>query len=449
MRIVLDLGTSYTWRRPAVGIVRTERKFAEYLLSRPDLDVAFCRLDQKEWVHVAIPFEEVRELLRETREPAAPPPPTTRDHAMNAARRVGRILPKPLRRQAKMLVRAGRSFTKDAVRLAVDRLQPRRGSLPGTDPTGFPDGSPDPELFRFHRNDVYFSMGQDWVQNSIEEVGRARRAIGFEAVLFCYDTIPVNYPHLTMHDFQEEFKSYLVDVAQAASRVVAISQATKDDFFALLDDAGVHRPPVDVVHLGTDLSVDGAGDDPMAADLRGRPYVLCVGTIEARKNHEVLYHAWDRLAAKHGDRMPQLVVVGLPGWGVTDLLYRIRMNPRTRNRIQIFENVTDGELTWLYRNALFTVFPSFYEGWGLPVVESLALGTPCIASNTPAVVEASQGMAIAIDPLDVPAWVAAIERLWLEGSAREEIASRLQRDYHAQTWQDFGESLVRIATELA
>ncbi|HMB08316.1 MAG TPA: glycosyltransferase, partial [Isosphaeraceae bacterium] len=130
-----------------------------------------------------------------------------------------------------------------------------------------------------------------------------------------------------------------------------------------------------------------------------------------------------------------------------DLLTRIRTNPAVKDRIRIFDNLGDAELAWLYRNCLFTVFPSLYEGWGLPVVESLALGKPCICSTAPAVVEASQGMATALDPLDLPAWVAAVERLWLDPEARD-LATRRLREFHAQTWREHGESLVAIARKM-
>jgi glycosyltransferase involved in cell wall biosynthesis len=130
-------------------------------------------------------------------------------------------------------------------------------------------------------------------------------------------------------------------------------------------------------------------------------------------------------------------------------MFRIRTNPWLHGRIVIFDNVPDGELVWLYRNCLFTVFPSHYEGWGLPVVESFALGKPCVCSTAPAVLEAAQGLGVALDPLDTPAWCREIERMWKEPGVRESSAARLRQGFRAQTWQAHGARLLSIARQTA
>ena len=490
MRIVLDLATSWFWNRPPVGIVRTERRFAQFLLSHEDVPVAFCRYDKTLGRHVAVETTVVRKLLgldQRSDEPAAPPmaavTPSPPDAPSNTAGRAPVILPavpaeaplpmshrvkraikrtghrmvyrlpEPLRPEALEVLRSAKAFAKGTARVTrgwltfrrmqreeARRLRPAPDLPPvaGQAPRGV-------EAFVFEPDDVYFSMGLDWEYNNVEQVCRERRRVGFRTVLFCYDTIPVRFPHLMSFDARQHFARYFVDVAHAADRVVAISQTSRDDFLALMRETGAPQPPVDVVHLGTDLDVPERAIRPPLASLEDREFVLCVSTIEARKNHDVLYNAWDRLAERHGDALPPLVIVGMVGWGVADLLFRMRVNPRLKDRILILDNLADGELAWLYRHCLFTVFPSLYEGWGLPVVESLALGKPCICSTAPAVVEAAQGMAQALDPLDTPAWVAAIERLWSDTALREDTALRLRRDYRPETWQNHGERMLAVA----
>jgi glycosyltransferase involved in cell wall biosynthesis len=490
MRIVLDLGTSWAWTRPPVGIVRTERKFAQHLLESGDIPVAFCRFDKTLGCHVAIDTARARELVGlvsyvpknevpddagaapvETANPVAstavvttaateasagPEKVSMRVRAAAAAKRMGHAfvhrMPESLRPEALDALRAGKTFTMGSARVAARwmRIAKERRSHAAAFPTsGTLLSPPTAEAFVFEPTDVYLSMGLDWEYNDLVVLQRERRRLGFKTVLFCYDTIPVKFPHLMSFDARQMFARYFVDVAHVADRVVAISETSRGDFLALMDEVGAPKPPVDVILLGTDLNVEESSERSPLAGLENTPFVLCVSTIEARKNHEVLYNAWDRLVAKHGDAFPQLVIVGMIGWGVGDLLFRMRINPRVKNRICILDNLPDAELAWLYRHSLFSVFPSLYEGWGLPVVESLALGKPCICSTAPAVTEAAQGLATALDPLDTPAWIAAIERLWQDAEARGKAAMRCVREFQPQTWEHHAEQLLRAAQETA
>jgi glycosyltransferase involved in cell wall biosynthesis len=480
MRIVLDLATSWFWNRPPVGIVRAERKFAQFLLAQRDAQSAFCRYDKTLGRHVTIEADVVRALLgqgirHDATEPArdaeaadepraavqvpvSPATPPTSEvsraslsvRVKSALKRAGHRmvfrLPEPLRPEALQALRAGKVFMRGSLNVAKGyvtlrrwREQQARLQAEATVAAG-----QTVDAFRFESDDVYVSMGLDWEHNNVEQVHRERRRIGFRSVLFCYDTIPVRFPHLMSFDARQLFARYFVDVAHAADRVVAISQTSRNDFLALMEETGAPQPPVDVVHLGTDLDVQESAVRAPQASLETRPFVLCVGTIEARKNHEVLYNAWDRLIERHGKALPPLVIVGMAGWGVSDLLFRMRTNPRLGDRIVILDNLADGELVWLYRHCLFTVFPSLYEGWGLPVAESLALGKACICSTAPAVAEAAQGLAIALDPLDTLAWVATIERLWQDDAARAQNEERLRGSFQPESWRGHGDRMLAV-----
>jgi glycosyltransferase involved in cell wall biosynthesis len=478
MRIVLDLGTSWLWTRPPVGIVRTEQKFARYLFESSELPVAFCRFDKALQCHVEIEPERARALVYpqvvdDIRDPADPPVDASTDTATVAERARAPIVPRaplgqrivaslkrgghafvqrvpePLRPDAVNTLRAGFHFARGTSQLARNWIRAARARKRRALTSGGPLSDPTPakisEAFRFEPADVYLSMGLDWEHNSIQSVYRERRRVGFRTVLFCYDTIPVRFPHLMSFDARQTFARYFVDLAHAADQVVAISQTSRRDFLSLMDDTGGPKPPVDVVLLGTDLDVAEGSVRAPSEDLESAPFVLCVSTIEARKNHEVIYNAWDRLVEKYGDEVPRLVIVGMVGWGVGDLLFKMRTNPRVRNRILILDNLADGELAWLYRHSLFTVFPSLYEGWGLPVVESLAQGKPCICSTASAVAEAAQGLAMVVDPLDTPRWVAAIEQLWRDDDLRDQAAARCAREFRPQLWKDHARQLLEVA----
>ena len=106
-----------------------------------------------------------------------------------------------------------------------------------------------------------------------------------------------------------------------------------------------------------------------------------------RKNHGLLYQAWRRLILQFGAKIPPLVLAGRMGWATRDVLQQIHDDPVVRDRIIVLFDVSDEELSWLYRNCQFTLSVLHYEGWGLPVAESLVYGKYCICTNATSVPE--------------------------------------------------------------
>ncbi len=462
-RIVCDVSTMLHWKRPPVGIIRTEQKFLRFLLGRPDVDVAFCCYEPARRRYVEVERAVVSAAL-DGRAGADPVPPTdapaangvppalrlrTRAWVAGLARRCIERLPASLQFDAMLVARNTDQLVRSVYWLGrrAGRAAFSSRTMNGTaaEPT-MAVAEPEEPAFPFRPTDCYLSMGLDWDWNDLAALWDCKRTHGFRTVLYCYDVIPVYFPHLMSFDARQYFAGYFVNLAHCADHVVAISEATRDDYLRFLEEVGAPTPPVTVIHLGTDIQdrCEPADVGPPAAELARRPFVLCVGTIEARKNHELLYNLWDRLVAAHGERTPLLVLVGMVGWGVQDLLARLRVNPRVARRILIFDHLGDEQLLWLYRHCRFSVFPSFYEGWGLPVAESLAVGRPCIVSNVAAVREASQGLAPAIDPLDFSAWYAQVERWIRDDEALAAAAAEVRRRYVPMSWQRHGEAMLDL-----
>jgi glycosyltransferase involved in cell wall biosynthesis len=139
---------------------------------------------------------------------------------------------------------------------------------------------------------------------------------------------------------------------------------------------------------------------------------------------------------EEGDNPPPLVLVGRPGWRVDDLIGQLDATRHLNGRILIVHGLSDAALEAVYRGCLFTVMPSFAEGWGLAVGESLSFGRPCIAANTTALPEVGGDLVTYADPLDVPAWIAAI-RLWLrDRTALAAMQARIGREFTPRQWPD-------------
>jgi hypothetical protein len=175
-------------------------------------------------------------------------------------------------------------------------------------------------------------------------------------------------------------------------------------------------------------------------------YVLCVGTLDERKNHLLLLEVWTELCARHGDRIPPLLLVGKWGWrsgaGIQTFEKKLEETGFLAGKIILLGNLSDAEVDYLYRHCLFTVFPSFAEGWGLPVGESLACGKPCIASNSSSIPEVGGSLVRYVDPHDYRSAVAVIEKPLMDRGDLAEWTAKIACEFKPRTWENVIDTVV-------
>ncbi len=159
-----------------------------------------------------------------------------------------------------------------------------------------------------------------------------------------------------------------------------------------------------------------------------QPYVLAVGTVQPRKNYARLMEALDPLVAAHP---LQLVIVGRPAWLAEPILAAAAARPW----VKLLGFVADADLPALYRQAALLAFPSLYEGFGIPPLEAMACGTPVVASTTSSVPEVVGDAGMLLDPLDGPAWSAAIARLLDDAELCAELRRRGLARVQQFTWE--------------
>jgi len=197
------------------------------------------------------------------------------------------------------------------------------------------------------------------------------------------------------------------------------------------------------------------GDDPMAgqepvypgglpAGWEDKPFVLTVGTVEVRKNHRLLYYVWRRLIEECGNQVPPLVIAGGQGWLTKDLRDEIEIDSLVRDRLLFLPCVADAELRWLYERCLFTLYPSHYEGWGLPVAESLARGKYCIASSASSLPEVGGSLVDYHDPLDFAECLHLVKRALFEEGFVRRREERLRREYRIHSWSECAASFADL-----
>ncbi|WP_052120573.1 glycosyltransferase family 4 protein [Inquilinus limosus] len=229
-----------------------------------------------------------------------------------------------------------------------------------------------------------------------------RKAAGNTVFQLIHDVIPVKLPELAKPGHQAEFRRFLERVPDYVSGFLCVSDQTEADLREVLPAAGKGIPS-QVTPLAHEFAGDVADDAVVAPAVRAiaeTPFVLCVGTIEVRKNAYALVRIWDRLRSELGSQLPRLVLAGQRGWRTEDLFDLLAKTDNLGGTVAVVETPTDAELAFLYRHCLFTVFPSLYEGWGLPIGESLWFGKLCIASRTSSMPQVGGNLADYIDPGD-------------------------------------------------
>lgn len=244
-------------------------------------------------------------------------------------------------------------------------------------------------------------------------------------VLNVHDIIALEHPELCDRLNVWHMRLLLARSIRRAAMNVATTTHVADRVRSLL---GIPAERLAVVPLGVDADrFARAPDEPLS---ERRPYLLFVGNIEPKKGLEVLLDAYARTAAGLG---LDLILAGRPGWRCDELLDRLRAwcGP---GRIVLLGRVGDAELVRLYQGAWAFVFPSLCEGFGLPVLEAMAAGTPVVHSDHPAVAEVAGGAGIGVPVQDGEALAKALRRLHASPGRRGELVAAGHARAALLTW---------------
>lgn len=301
----------------------------------------------------------------------------------------------------------------------------------------------------FKKGDVLISIGMDWNYSYPKTFYYLRKIYGIKIVTCCYDLIPVVFPQYLHLDIVEKFTSYFLDVAEGSDVTLCISKQTEKDFNALLDQTGGRKVNTRVFTLGDNIPESHGEISSVVQDLIEQPFILFVSSIERRKNHEVLYKAYHLLCLQgKSEDLPKMVFVGMAGWGVDDLLKDIELDPLTQSLFVQLNHVNDAELQLLYVKALFCVYPSFYEGWGLPVSEALAMGKLVISSDQGSLPEVGGALVIYVDPWNPRDWAQVLWQFIAKPELREAYEKEVVANYQIRTWSDTALSVSKVVKSL-
>jgi glycosyltransferase involved in cell wall biosynthesis len=252
-------------------------------------------------------------------------------------------------------------------------------------------------------------------------------------VMTVYDLTVRRYPQ-TLDPLSRMYAGFMLATGLRRSRMVCtISQAIGDEIKASRPGARVQ-----VAYPGPNPELRAASAEPLP-DLKP-PFLLMVGTLEPRKNHITVLRAFSGYRERHPDTKLSLVLAGSPGWRYAEVLAAIDDLGLSPHVIRLGSK-SPGGLKWLYRNARALLFPSLYEGFGLPVLEAFLLNCPVVAARIPPVIEIAQtNTAELLEPLEVDAWMRAIEELDSSSSDPARLAAAAERGREF-TWERCAESV--------
>ncbi|MEM7058274.1 MAG: glycosyltransferase family 1 protein [Pseudomonadota bacterium] len=388
--LLLDVSRTVARARLPVptGIDRVERAYIHWALQRKALFLA--AIDSKQ--HVLGP-DTVRELINWLDDDAPAP---RRD--LMAYMRPSRP---PRLKQAQSLIRRG------ALSVHADALQLARAVTDAAESRA-----------------VHINVGHD---NCTSALMKAFGTAGIKRLFLLHDTIPLDHPEFARSETPQKFRAML-DAAAMADGMLANSSATAGRATQHLPS---DVPPLWVAPLGIELS-----SEPSAIIQDEPSTFLCVGTIEPRKNHALLLKVWQRIHQERAaDDIPHLRIIGRRGWRNEKVFQSLDTLPFMGQTV--FESTPDDEeLASLIASAQAVLFPSLAEGFGLPLGEALAAGTPVLASDLPALREIGYDVPEYLSPNDPEAWRSAVLDYAQNFSVRRDAQIERMKTWQRPTWDD-------------
>lgn len=271
-------------------------------------------------------------------------------------------------------------------------------------------------------------------------------------VLTVYDLIAILYPNYMIDGGDSHYREVL-DSVTPDTNVICISESTKQDLCNLSSKIDSQR--VFVTHLAASAMFYPCLDPDAIARVRQKygigavHYILSVSTLEPRKNIEIVIRSFIRLVLEQRLNDLCLVLTGATGWKHENIFSEIEHALEFKDRIILTGYVADEDLSPLYSGAMAFVYPSFYEGFGLPPLEAMQCGTPVITSNTSSLPEVVGNAGIMVEPNDGDALCQAMYDLYRNGGLRNQLAQKSLARAEQFSWERCATETIEVYRQAA
>lgn len=288
---------------------------------------------------------------------------------------------------------------------------------------------------------VFFDIDSTWNSHMLRSaVLPVLKNHGVKIAVYIYDVIPITFPRYCHENTTFFFMNYLAAFLQYADMIITSTQSTLDEINKLTEQLELPRIKGYVSWLGSDFIVsetaEEVSEEAKAVAEKGK-YILCVGTIEPRKNHKLLLDAYDAALAKLG---VNLVFAGKIGWNVEALNERIQTHPMRGKGLFHLSGQNDATIDYLYKNAFVVAFPTFEEGFGLPMTEAFERGCVLVASDIPVLREIGGDYCHYFNPHRPEDFVKIIRNYLDTPAVYQDMKEKVKR-YVPVTWDEVAEKI--------
>jgi len=264
-------------------------------------------------------------------------------------------------------------------------------------------------------------------------------------VFLLHDIIPLEVPHLVAPSTVRAHQSVMEAVITHADALIVPSEATKQSTLAELRKRNVREMPIHA--LGLPMNEAFTNAQTLDPALAARPYFVICGAIETRKNHKLLFNVWERLVQARGALAPALIVAGPAGFGAQEIFEDLAARTALVGHVHIAHGLSTAALRSVMASAQALLMPSFTEGFGLPPVEALTLGTPALVSHIEAHKEVTGEYGIWLDPHSEADWLQAITHLLDDEQARQNLRAKVAQ-FKPRSWADYMQDVRAVLEQI-